>query len=220
MEHRDRGRAHPPLPKPREDPSPGPEPRQPRPGLRHWAWHPAGPCGWSRLLEDALPDSATQDCKLGAWLGRMSELLHVLQTFPSHDHHYSSGIQATLQMHDEVKCCVDGPILVCVSRQRAWFWYPAGRSSTRWWPWEQERPCSCWTPGRRSHRRSTQSMAIPWPASMPLTPMLHLGWSARTGRCMMEATRWAQFLWSCVFGSYISDFSMVSFLLHLYVRVD
>lgn len=84
MEHRDRRGAHPPLPKPREDPSPGPEPWQPHPGLRHRAWRPAGPRWWSRLLEDALPDSATQDCKLGALLRHMYDLLEQIVLCASH----------------------------------------------------------------------------------------------------------------------------------------
>lgn len=64
MEHRDRWRAHPPLPEPREDPGPGSEPRQPRPGRRCRARRSTEPCRRSGLLEDSVPGSATQECKL------------------------------------------------------------------------------------------------------------------------------------------------------------
>lgn len=75
VEHRDRWWANLPLPKSREDPGPCSQPWQPRSWLHHWAWHPACMCRRSRLLEDTLPLSATQDCKLGTLIPHVHDML-------------------------------------------------------------------------------------------------------------------------------------------------
>ena len=76
VEHRDRWGAHPPLPELREDPGSGSEPGQSRPGLRHWIRRSARQRQRLRLLEDSVPDSATQDCESGSLCPHSYEMSH------------------------------------------------------------------------------------------------------------------------------------------------